>query len=1108
MSIKLFDPNDKPYGHLSNNYSYPIKIDDLVWKNVTQYIYTNMTPILYRNTVKNSKNIHDSFKKYNKQSEVDVLSESLLTALNVKFKNHKILKVLLSTGDNDILYISDNDILGVGKDNNGLNKVGKYLVQIRNQYKNKEKIESGIEYKVKKLYNVFAASLALDYAIRDGNDLKEYFGLTIDEIIDKYSRDKLFKKIPKFEIFKKTFNTDDNSVKLLNLGLLYPDVLIYQTRKEELRIMAAYKLFKLKQKIFNTYINNFIKRKYPNLPLDKYEKLKKQKFENLSYDEKEKIINRIYNLKNIENNPIRNNINNFVNSVNIPTDEEINEAENFDIKYSTYDKPIVSKLFEKQNIIESPKYIERNFVSSEEYVPNVNPKYKIKDININIPVLDVVSTIPKSPTYNKKFMEEFDEKSYDSDASSNSSSGYSISSESESESESENVKEDDKIKIKEEITPLFLNKYEVYYHVYDDNNKEVDILLFDVENKIYKSITFKNKGDFRNFFSKLDKTKELTNILKELSEYEPTKLQTTETRGIVKIYSTLYDEENYKNVLNDNYTIQMLSPGMYTGLLSINDINYPSVSHYIIASLFTLIPEIKTFKNAENYTLKNPKEVSSYSPFNWMDLNDIFTYYQYELYKSYNNRIKIFAEKALDVKFNSYELQEILLSTNNKQLLWTGKDNILGFDKMNIYSIDNIERYDKTSNIDFVKRIKNNVYISNGQNFVGNYLMTLRTKFEKLKLEQKYKIISIDKFNEIENDPVIKNWLDLRSSDMCKTVLKTVKYIKNKYNVEMSIYQKKIKKINTFNYLFEIIINGIYNSCNSIPMNIKNNDISISFINMVRKNIRNNKDILVYEFLWKRLLSLLDFIINNTKEPTLIDVKNLLFKIESLLSQNNKCLKIIQNNNRVNCILSAIINILVRLKEMHKDIKSFSNILILDFIYSKLDVELAVSIILNTQDLIKLKEIYGAGIYTEEEKRFEEREEKEEQEFGYEKPIEFEEEGVEPMEEDLYKEPETEDEEDDEREIEVYPDEESENEYDYEGEYDEGDCDGSDNNLLTEKMISNYKYTITKFFIENKIGYIDNTTSEYILRAVNFIINYKMNNKIKNNRINFFATLT
>lgn len=1101
MSIKLFDPNDKPYGHLSNNHYYPITIDDLVWKNVTQYIYTNMSPILYRDSIKKSKNIYDSFKNYNKQAQIDILSNSLLTALNVKFENPYILKVLLSTDDNDILYISDNDILGMGKNNNGLNKVGKYLVQIRNKFKNKERLENEIKYKEKQLYNVFAASLALDYAIKDGNDLKDYFGLTINEIIDKYGKDRLFKKIPNFEIFKKTFKSDDKSVKLLNLGLLYPDVLIYQTRKEELRLMASYKLFNLKQKIFNTYINNFIKRAYPNLAIEDYEKLKKQKFGNLSYEDKEKLINRIYNIKNIVNNPIRNSINNFINYISIPKDEDINDAENFDIKYSSYDKPNVSKLFEKQNVIDTLKYVERNFISSGEYVPMINPKYE------KAPQVKIINTIPKSPTYNKKFMEEFDEKSYDSDASSK-SSGYSISS--ESETENENDKE--QVEIKEKVTPLFLDKYKVYYHAYDDNNEEVDILLFDNESKTYKSITFKNKIDFRSFFSKLDKTKDLTNILQELMEYDPTKLPVIQTKGVIKLYGSIYNEENYKNVINNNYTFEMLSPGMYTGLLKIDNIEYPSVSHYLIASLFTLIPEINSFKNAENYTLKNPKDNTQYSPFNWMNMDDIFVYYQYEFYKSYDNRIKMFTKKALDVKFNNYELQELLLSTNNKELLWTGKDNTLGFEKMNIYSIDNIERYEKTTNIDLVKRIKNNIYISNGQNFVGNYLMTLRTKFEKLKLEQKYKLINIDKFNEIENDPVIKNWLEIRSSDMCKTVLKTVKYIKNKYNAEFSIYQKNIKQINTSNnYLFEIVINNVYNSCNTIPMNIRNTDISISFINMVRKNIRNNKDILVYEFLWKRLLSLLDFIIKNTKDTTLLDVKNLLYKIENLLSLNNECLTIIENNNDVNCILSAIINILVRLKDMHKQIKSISNILILDFIYSKLDVELAVSIILNTQDLIKLKTTYGSGIYTEEEKRVEEKEQVEkEQEYRYEKPIEIEEEeeGAEPVEEVLYQQSESEDEEDDERELAVYPGEESQDE-ESQDEYDEGDYDGADNNnLLTDNMISQYKYVISKFFINNKLGYIDNTTSQYILRAVNFIINYKMNNKIKNNRINFFATLT
>ena len=38
MSIKLFNPNDKNFGQLSNNYIDEIKINNQEWKNVSHYI--------------------------------------------------------------------------------------------------------------------------------------------------------------------------------------------------------------------------------------------------------------------------------------------------------------------------------------------------------------------------------------------------------------------------------------------------------------------------------------------------------------------------------------------------------------------------------------------------------------------------------------------------------------------------------------------------------------------------------------------------------------------------------------------------------------------------------------------------------------------------------------------------------------------------------------------------------------------------------------------------------------------------------------------------------------------------------------------------------------
>ena len=41
-SITIFDPKEKPFGWLSNNYKHTMKLDDKLWQTVTNYIYANM----------------------------------------------------------------------------------------------------------------------------------------------------------------------------------------------------------------------------------------------------------------------------------------------------------------------------------------------------------------------------------------------------------------------------------------------------------------------------------------------------------------------------------------------------------------------------------------------------------------------------------------------------------------------------------------------------------------------------------------------------------------------------------------------------------------------------------------------------------------------------------------------------------------------------------------------------------------------------------------------------------------------------------------------------------------------------------------------------------
>jgi len=113
--IKIFNPSEKPYGWLSNDYRFFIRIDDEEWSSVTGYAYANIlnTP-LYKQTVRktNIKSIRDTFNQlYNKEKN-ETVKMAIERALKVKFSNEKLAQLLISTGNAPIIYVSGNPFMG------------------------------------------------------------------------------------------------------------------------------------------------------------------------------------------------------------------------------------------------------------------------------------------------------------------------------------------------------------------------------------------------------------------------------------------------------------------------------------------------------------------------------------------------------------------------------------------------------------------------------------------------------------------------------------------------------------------------------------------------------------------------------------------------------------------------------------------------------------------------------------------------------------------------------------------------------------------------------------------------------------------------------------
>jgi ribA/ribD-fused uncharacterized protein len=144
--IKFYSANDH-YGEFSNFALYPIKLKGKVWPTSEHYFQSEKF---------DDKNYQDTIRKASSPMKAAELGRSrkvkivrnwdntkdnvMYDALKAKFTQHAELKeLLLSTGDAVLIEHTENDDYwgDGGKNGNGLNRLGKLLIRLREELKNK-----------------------------------------------------------------------------------------------------------------------------------------------------------------------------------------------------------------------------------------------------------------------------------------------------------------------------------------------------------------------------------------------------------------------------------------------------------------------------------------------------------------------------------------------------------------------------------------------------------------------------------------------------------------------------------------------------------------------------------------------------------------------------------------------------------------------------------------------------------------------------------------------------------------------------------------------------------------------------------------------------------
>lgn len=397
--IKFFDPNDKPFGRLSNNYRHNIKLaDGKTCATVTNYIYSSIIrePLHKRIVCSAKKDVVQIFNKLYEEEFNSKFKKALKKSLQVKFSNPEspISKLLLQTGDARIFYFSYDTFLGITDINDsttGKNWYGLSLEQARldliNMLKEQKTLVTNTE-KDEKIYNIYLAHKGLIDAIKKGNNLKEFISMSIPEIIRVLGREKLELICLPIKKFLENFSKGHSDE--IKPFIDYPENLVHVIRKNWITKLQENKQRDQRKIIFDMYADYLLDRKFPDVPKDKYEEAKSQHFDNPTFQaEAENLEMRLYNLfkAGMLSENLCKDIDERLKSFYIPTDDEVNEAILYPISWK--DKPEDLKKFTKSRNCESVIVLPSELFNDSPFYPN-NAKYiSLSPFAFSVPLLKI-----------------------------------------------------------------------------------------------------------------------------------------------------------------------------------------------------------------------------------------------------------------------------------------------------------------------------------------------------------------------------------------------------------------------------------------------------------------------------------------------------------------------------------------------------------------------------------------------------------------------------------------------------------------------------------------------------------------------------------------------
>lgn len=276
--------------------------------------------------------IYQLYSKYEQDELYQAIHSSLKKGYEVLFSNPDLEAVLVGTGNFPIQYESPDPYLGIGADGKGSNLVGKVIMQIRHNLRLKlgsKQRDVEEQEKYRRIYNTYLAYLFLrSKMVDDKSTIIEYINLTPTQIIDKYGSSNYVKGVPDQDTVIKLYSLDKlNPVVMKEIE--QPGTMAINLRKNGMRMLRDQLLRDKDDIIFNSYLEYVVRRNYENLSEEQVENAIKQQKSNIAGDLLEKLKGRVIDLFKLGmlSASLSDKIDSDIKSLEIPSEEDVEEAE-------------------------------------------------------------------------------------------------------------------------------------------------------------------------------------------------------------------------------------------------------------------------------------------------------------------------------------------------------------------------------------------------------------------------------------------------------------------------------------------------------------------------------------------------------------------------------------------------------------------------------------------------------------------------------------------------------------------------------------------------------------------------------------------------------------